>query len=227
MHLVVMTALLTGAGPGSQAAEVSRAEQLFERGEDAFRRGDLVAARRLLTEAYRLDENPVLLYNLARIEETDGRDADALRYYEEYLRRFPRAEYRALVARRVAVLRTQVEQRARMAADAKRYRGPPRPSKNARVLATPKPPKEVGTDSVAGPAVLCSVGAAGIVAGVVMGVFAQQRFDEADGSMSQQQAASRFSTSEDFALGANAAYAAGGTLLLAGALWWIIEASAD
>ncbi len=229
LSLFIAGAVVSGQVGGTESGRtntdrVRRAEALFERGEMAFAQGRLEEARRLLEQAYALDSVPVLLYNLARVEEAAG-DADAaLARYREYLRRFPNAEYSPLVSRRVEVLQAQKDTRQKEAATPDRYTPPPAPPSTA--LALDAPPDDDGP-SLAGPITLLSLGVAGAAAGVILGVLSQSRYDDAEVAQNQQTAFDRFGEAQDLGRGANIAYAAAGTAAAAGALWWILQASAD
>ena len=206
-----------GAEPGADADRIARAEALFEKSEMAFAQGRLDDARVFLERAFALDPVPVLLYNLARVEEAAGQDRAALARYQEYLRRFPRAEYRALVERRVEVLASKLKDRRTRAADVKTYRPPPTPTI---VEADPDADEEGG--SIAGPVTLLSVGAAGVATGAVLGFLSRARYDDANAASDQQTALRQFGQSQDLGQGANIAYAIGGAAIAAGLLWWLL-----
>ena len=223
LSLLVASAIATGQVAADQPDRIKRAETLFEQGEMAFAQGRLEEARRLLEQAYALDSVPVLLYNLARVEEAAG-DADAaLARYQEYLRRFPNAEYSQLVSRRVEVLQAEKDARQASAADVGTYAAPPPPPA---IVARDEPDRDDGP-SLAGPITLLSIGAAGAVAGIVLGVLSQARYDDAKMADNQQTALSQFSEAQDLGQGANIAYAAAGSAAAIGALWWILQASSD
>ncbi|MEL6185373.1 MAG: hypothetical protein AAFU79_12180, partial [Myxococcota bacterium] len=68
-----------------------------------------------------------------------------------------------------------------------------------------------------------STGAAGLVAGVVLGVLAQSRFDDAEDATSQAGAIDSFEQSQDLSTGANIAFAAGAGIAALGGLWLLLE----
>src|SRR5688572_14968776 len=71
--------------PTASKSNQSQAAELFKKSVDAYRRGAFKEAIDLLNEAYALDAQPVLLYNLARAHEGLG-DLDlAISTYEKYL----------------------------------------------------------------------------------------------------------------------------------------------
>src|SRR6187551_664805 len=86
VHVVVFSALLgalwTAHAPmtlaqapprkEASAADVEKARELAKKSADAYRRGDFNEALTLLTEAYALERQPVLLYNKARAHEGLG-----------------------------------------------------------------------------------------------------------------------------------------------------------
>src|SRR5262245_52882867 len=81
------------AGPSAKA----RASELFSASVAAYRQGDLKRAVELLDEAYRLDPQPVLLYNRARAEEGLGLVDEAIAHYTTYLEQDPNAVDRGAI----------------------------------------------------------------------------------------------------------------------------------
>ena len=214
---------LAVAAVGGDAKPESRAQQLFEKGEMAFAQGRLDEARRYLEEAYRLDPDPVLLYNLARVEESSGRNEAALTRYKEYLRKFPTAEFRQLVSRRVQIMEADKRARQAKAADVRTYGKPPASPR----LSVAEPEEDDDGPSLAGPITFLSIGVASLATGIVFGVLSQSRYDDASAASDQSTALSRFEESQDFGRNANIAYAVAGGAAVTGALWWIIQETAD
>ncbi|MCA9618801.1 MAG: hypothetical protein KC731_07260 [Myxococcales bacterium] len=82
----------------TSAAEPLAAEELFDRGIDVMRTGDVEAACPLFAESHRLEPRPGTLFTLAECWARAGRVATALARYKEYLRivgRMPPARQKA------------------------------------------------------------------------------------------------------------------------------------
>src|SRR5687767_9910106 len=93
------------------AKNQSQAADLFKKSVDAYRRGAFKEAIDLLNEAYALDPQPVLLYNLARAHEGLG-DLDlAISTYEKYLQQEPNAPDKGAIEQRLVTLRRQRDER--------------------------------------------------------------------------------------------------------------------
>lgn len=84
------------------------AKRYFQSGTKHF---DLTEYREALNdfkEAYRLRQDPVLLYNVAQCHRLMNEPKEALRFYRSYLNRAPAAPNRAEVERRIATLEAAV-----------------------------------------------------------------------------------------------------------------------
>lgn len=88
-----------------------RALALFELGGEKYREGDFSGAVELLTEAYELHPEPVILYNLARAYEGMGETVQARDTYSRYLDSGAEIEDRGAIEGRVASLTRQIEER--------------------------------------------------------------------------------------------------------------------
>lgn len=88
------------AGPDLKA----QAAALYKEGAGLFREGKFREAGERFQAAYNLDPSPILLYNLARAAEELGDATTAVSHYKAYLARYPQAEDRAEVERRIRVL---------------------------------------------------------------------------------------------------------------------------
>lgn len=84
---------------------------LFELGGEKYREGDFSGAVELLTEAYDLHPEPVILYNLARAYEGMGEDVQARDTYSRYLDSGAEIEDRGAIEGRVASLTRQIAER--------------------------------------------------------------------------------------------------------------------
>jgi tetratricopeptide (TPR) repeat protein len=100
--IVLTTASAAGAQVDSENAE---ARALFEAGRTAYDAGRFGSALDSFRRAYELSARPALLFNMGSAAERLRRDAEALDYYERYLRDVPSAENRELVQSRIEFLR--------------------------------------------------------------------------------------------------------------------------
>jgi hypothetical protein len=149
LTLAIAVLLLVTSVAGAQGRVHERALDAFEASEDAYARGDLAEAARLLREAYALEPTPVLLYNLGRVCERLDDDVCALDAYRAYLDVVEDASDRADVEARIAALT------------------PPPPT--AVAVTTPAPPPPPGSDVVPG-AILTAGGCALVLSAVAMAI---------------------------------------------------------
>ena len=90
------------AGPSEDLK--AQAAALYKEGAGLFKLGKFKEAAGKFQAAYNLDPSPILLYNLARAAEEQGEAGTAVGHYKAYLARYPQAEDRAEVERRIRVL---------------------------------------------------------------------------------------------------------------------------
>jgi tetratricopeptide (TPR) repeat protein len=100
--LLLATAL---ASLGSAArADTATAQQHFAKGRTAFDLGNYDEAVQEYASAYRLKDDPALLYDIAQAHRLAQHYDEALRFYKIYLVREPNARNRAEVEARIAEL---------------------------------------------------------------------------------------------------------------------------
>jgi tetratricopeptide (TPR) repeat protein len=184
--------------------------RLFQQSDIHYKKGEFRQAVELLTEAYRLDPQPVILYNLGRANEGLGDLEAAATAYERYLREEKDVPDRGAIETRIATLRAQLAEYQRLAADREHERLA-RADVEAQ-LAEARPAR-------VWPWVVTGVGAATLVAGAVLGALAMNRHRSAEGSASQLDAQTLQQEAERLATGANIAFAAGAAVTVAGAIW--------
>ena len=109
------------AQPGGEAAA------RFEKGKAAYRLGEFDDAIAEFREAYRLKADPAFLYNIALSFRGKEDFAQAIFFYQSYLREAPDAANRAIVEAKIAELERVLAERKRV------VESPPR---------TPLPPNE-------------------------------------------------------------------------------------
>lgn len=95
--------------PAGDAADSNdqRARAHFERGRDAYKDGRYRDAWAEFHEAYALSKRPELLFNIGQTADRLGRDSDAIKAFELYLRKLPDAANRRDVENRLRALREQ------------------------------------------------------------------------------------------------------------------------
>lgn len=82
VFIVAQVALATASRPGIAQEDV---EELARRGAELFQEGDFRQAARVLLQAYQTEPVSVLLYNIARAYQQDGRCFTASQFFNDYL----------------------------------------------------------------------------------------------------------------------------------------------
>jgi tetratricopeptide (TPR) repeat protein len=198
----------------------ARAVALLDQSAEQYREGHFAEAADLLREAYEIEPAPVLLYNLARALEGLGDLPGAVEAYEGYIEGDPDADDRGAIEARLETLRRQMEALDRVEDPPDDPEPPPDP------IAEPDPPlEEEEPPSGASPIpwTIAGVGGAGVIAGVVLGVLAQLRHDDAIAAPIQTERVALAGEADDLAFGANLAFAIGGGLLLVGIVWGVLD----
>lgn len=245
--MAIVVALASFGTPAPVEAKPSktsrrRAIRLFKKSQAAYQEGRFQDAASLLEEAYTLDPNPTLLFNLARAREGTGDVAGTIEAYRRYLKADPKAKDRPAIERRIANLKAQLEERRALEqkADEERKRREAlerqaeeeKKRREAERLAAPPPPpppppppvKVVEPRNVSPwPWIILGVGALGAGAGGVLGAMAADNHALAMDEPVQTTAKELDDRAQTFALGANIAFAAGGAVALAGLVWGIVD----
>jgi tetratricopeptide (TPR) repeat protein len=189
----------------------------------AYRQGDFQRAIEAYERAYALRPEATLLFNLGRCHEAIG-TADALAIaiekYRAYLAAASDAADREAVQRRIEALGRQL-QLLRSAAEPARA-----PAAAPVAVAAPDGGREQ-TAERSGPSalpwVIAGAGAAGLAAGGVLGLMAASRHDDAVEEPEATRADELQGEAEGLVVGANVAFAVGGTVALAGLVWGIAD----
>lgn len=177
------------------------AKAAYQAGTEHFKAGDHVRALAAFERAYKLDPAPVLLYNIARCHEEMGDVAKARTNFELYLKRVPDAPDRADVERRIRVMQAVAD-------------------RNRPIKKTAPPPADPPYLAYG----LAGAGAAGLIAGVVLGTRAASLDDEYSAEvLNAERKRGLGDDAESAALWANIAYGAGGALLIGGAVLWLLD----
>jgi tetratricopeptide (TPR) repeat protein len=122
----------------SAAERSSRARQLFELGRSRFNIDDYEGAMQVFKQAYLYDPKPLFLYNLGATAAKLNRTAEAIEYYERFIREAPTAPQRDKAERKIAELKEQLarEEAQKPAREAER----PPPTKAPAETVAPAPP---------------------------------------------------------------------------------------
>ena len=171
--------------------QVERSMQIYKEGLEHFRAGEYERALANFQEASALYASPAFQYNIGRCYEELGRNEDAVRAFEIYLKAKPDAPDSGDVRERIGRLRGLAEAERKAAEQAKQTeqaeddddgepQADPEPV-SPPVAAVDEPPSRPGRPLVISGAVLLGVGAAlALGGGIGFGVLARQRSDELD-----------------------------------------------
>src|SRR6266536_983749 len=108
----VALALLLLSGV-ARADDKAQARDHYQKGTKAFALGAYDEAVAEYSAAYRLVDDPALLYNIAQAHRLAGHASEALRFYRMYVTLLPRAPNRDEVDGKIAELTKLVDQQKR------------------------------------------------------------------------------------------------------------------
>jgi tetratricopeptide (TPR) repeat protein len=207
--------------PPASADATSQALTLYRQGSEAYDEGRFEDAASLLLKAYSLHEEPVILFNLARVYEGMGDLPKALDAYRAYLDRDPHASDRGSIEQRVATLRKQIDERAAL----ERVRDEEhRLAEEARLAAAEASMRAAAEAQNRRrpqwiPWAGAGAGVLGIGAGAILGAISRARYDSAVGDAFKAPAEADYKSAQGFATAANVAFVAGGVVAAAGTTW--------
>jgi tetratricopeptide (TPR) repeat protein len=209
----------------------ARAADLFQQSVDSYRKGDFRTTIAQLNEAYALDPQPVLLYNLARAYEGVGDGDSAIDAYQRYLALDPKTRDRGAIEQKIATLQRERDERIalqkqsdadRQAAEAQAAEAAKQKKSNAAA-----PPPQKPHRRSAWPYVVGGVGVAGLASGAVFGLLATSEHSTATKDAVQQTASDDQKKAQTYATVSSVTLIGGGVLLAVGATWWILDGSSD
>jgi tetratricopeptide (TPR) repeat protein len=227
MRGMIVVALLLGAaaaqaGPGAR----QQSKRLWIEGVAAYDLGQLETAIARFEEAYTLDPNPNILYNLAQAHRQAGRHERAIFFFGSYLRNKPGAANRGEVEGLIA----ELEQL--LAAAARSRERPPRSVESpapASASASPGPldPRAEKRGWIRDPVGLSLVGGGVLTAGLgaALLVRAAGLAGEAATTLDQAEARARHDSAAKTQTAGALCLAAGGTLAVAGAVKLVLGRS--
>jgi hypothetical protein len=109
--LTVAVLLLSFAATAQSDDKTKQARGHYDRGTAFYKQGKFEKALEELMQAYVLDPNPRLVYNIARVHEDAGDYDNAVRFFQNYLTMAPRAKNRRLVRRKIRSLKKAIKRR--------------------------------------------------------------------------------------------------------------------
>jgi hypothetical protein len=107
---VLATSLLCGAVPRAHADDRALAKEHYIKGTKAYDLGLYDEAVKEYMEAYRIKDDPAILYNLGQAHRLAGHAADAVRFYKMYLTKVPKASNREEVQLKIDELGKLIDQ---------------------------------------------------------------------------------------------------------------------
>ncbi|HEY0484417.1 MAG TPA: tetratricopeptide repeat protein [Kofleriaceae bacterium] len=108
------------AAPAAHADTADTADEHLARGRELYDRGEFAAARDELLAAYRIEPRPELLFALGQVELNTGQFAQAIDYYERFIATEPGADQIALAQQAIGAARARIAEKPAAAP-------PPRP----------------------------------------------------------------------------------------------------
>ena len=202
----------------------ARAAELYKASAESYRKGDFATTVDLLREAYSLDPQPVLLYNLARAYEGLGDTNGAIDTYKKYLAADPNAKDRGAIEQRISTLERERDERIALEKqnEANRKRAE---EEAARAAAASRPKKEAPPPHhrSALPYIVGGIGIGGLATGVVLGLMATSQHASARSEPVQLTAENEQNRAKTYATASTISFIAGGALLAIGTTWWILD----
>ena len=106
---LLLAVFLSSAALGQD--KLTQAREHFDAGVAYFQQKQYDLALKELMQAYVLDPNPALVYNIARVHEDKGDLDNALKFFKSFLTIAPRAKNAAAVKKKVAAITAEIKRR--------------------------------------------------------------------------------------------------------------------
>lgn len=203
----------------AQPSNRRRFNRLVQQAGEAYNRNEPDVAINLLEQAYTINPNQILLYNIGRAHELAGRLERALEYYDRFLAEHPPEDQAQLGREARAGIQSQIAARRRSEQASQQQDNPPPPPPPQARLRWVDQPRRLR----AGHATLIFSGAALAIAGGVMGVLALNSSTSFAATNDPAQRAGLQDRGNIFVWGANIGIPLGATLSLSGLLWWATQ----
>jgi tetratricopeptide (TPR) repeat protein len=213
------------ADASASAANRENALALSRASSKAYEEGRFQDAVDLLLEAYSRQQEPVILFNLARAYEGLGDLQKAVDAYTRYLDRAPDASDRRSIEQRIATLSKQIDDRKALEQQRDEERARAEHARQAAEEAQKRAAREEEARRGAGPWpwIVAGTGLAGVGVGVALGAVSHGRYEDAVSDVYKGPAQSDYSAAQTYATGANVAFVAGGVLAAAGVAWLLVD----
>jgi len=227
LRVSYVLALVVALTASAHADDRDKALKLFEDSNQAYKSGKFEEAADLLRKAYSLFPEPLLLYNLGRAQEGLGDPQGAIDSYERYLSEAKQIDDRGAIERRIATLKAQIEKEAdekrRRAEDEERRK---REEEERRRQAALQVDNRTPLTKY-GPWVTMGTGAAIFGTGLVFGLRASAKHDDAVAAPGQADAAELQASAEHAATVANVLLIVGGVVTVGGVTWKVLQWQSD
>jgi tetratricopeptide (TPR) repeat protein len=111
LALVSAAVVAVAAAPANAGTreDAIRARELFQSGQVHYDLKEYAEALKEFKDAYRVVQDPVLLFNIAQCHWMLGQNQEALGFYRNYLRRAPEAPNRPTVEKRVQEIERDIQ----------------------------------------------------------------------------------------------------------------------
>jgi tetratricopeptide (TPR) repeat protein len=202
---------------GEQDSPRERSLELSEQSASHYFRGDYRGAMSLLTQAYEIFPEPVLLYNMGRTAERLGETETALQAYRRYLAAEPQAENRSAVEGRISELQASSEPHGQT---------PPHNSSSVTAAhPAPKPPSESTRNRGVSlwPVTVAAAGGALLATSAVLWSEARTRHADAIDDPEAMSAQALEESAKHLTRLTNVTLVTGATLFGAGIAWGIVD----
>jgi hypothetical protein len=205
--------------------QTTTAREHYRRATNAFELGQFDESIREYSEAYRLRDDPAILYNLGQAHRLAQHPGEALHFYKMYLTKVPDAPNRAEVETKIDALQRLLDEQRKTQnlppASTLSPTAAPEPARvTARPAKAPSPPMSPASAKKVSGLVVGGVGVGLLAAGIAFGVLAKNTSDDLTRLASahmfdydKQQAGKRDQLLEGVFLGVGGAVVATGVVL--------------
>lgn len=186
LYLIVITCLCFATSVA--ADERTEAQRHYVKGTKAFDLGAYDEAIAEYSSAYRIKDDPALLYNLGQAHRLANHPVEAIHFYKMYLTKVPNAPNRDEVVAKVSDLQATLEQRRRAEQQERQATAvvttPVAPATSPAAAPVVAPPPATAPNDRSGRtltitgAAMVGVGVATIAGGIACGVLAKQSSDD-------------------------------------------------
>lgn len=215
---VVFSWSAKGAHAQSDDAK-QQAFDLFEQSKQAYQQGNYLKSSQLLRQAYALEPDPILLYNLGRSLDSLGDLQGAVNAYRSYLDSKPGPEETQEIREKVDQIQRQIELRKRR----EEQQGDRDRVTLQQGLSSESKGQDESKNVSPWPWVVIGVGIAALASAIGVGIAAQNKHNEAVMEPVQQEAFALQNQADSLATASTALFVGGGIVAAGGATWAIID----